>query len=101
MEVLDGAVVAASWLQFLVVLKQVAGWVVNAVWQVLKSAYSYCDLNVDKWVEPGEESVPRCTLSLLTAYRSYSKTTQLSSSEKHPDDPMTRLRSTCTFLGSC
>ena len=24
--------------------------------QVIKSAYSYCDLNVDEWVEPEEES---------------------------------------------
>ena len=61
--VLDGAVVAASCLQFFGSVEIGCGMGVNAVWQVLKSAYSYCDLNIDKWVEPGEESVPRCTLS--------------------------------------
>ena len=29
-------------------------------------AYSYYDLNVDEWEEPGEESMPRCTACLIS-----------------------------------
>ena len=54
--------------------------------QVIKSAYSYCDLNVDEWVEPGEESVPRCTpLALLIS------SPQHSSQQHHPELPFTPI----------
>ena len=63
------------------------GMAVVQWWQVLKSAYSYCDLNIDEWVEPGEESVPRCALSsssrCLAAFLCHSSPHHLHSVHPH------------------
>ena len=59
--------------------------------QVIKSAYSYCDLNVDEWVELGEESVPRCTpLAPLISSPQHSSP-QHSSPPHHPELPFTPI----------